>query len=101
MDQGHNSNHEWHLEGHDTGIFLEKAGCVFISKKALTFQADTDLPSWHWVFESSSLGNYAGNKMGWWGGGKGKHNKVNLLLSSWIAQSDCAIKELPFNQCGD
>lgn len=41
MDQGHNNKHEWNLEGHDTGIFLEKAGCVFFYSKTLTFQADT------------------------------------------------------------
>lgn len=41
MNQGHNNKHEWNLEGHDMGIFLEKAGCVFFSSKTLTFQADT------------------------------------------------------------
>lgn len=40
MDQGHNNKHEWNLEGHDMGIFLEKAGCV-LSSKTLTFQVDT------------------------------------------------------------
>lgn len=45
MDQDHNSNHEWNLEGHNMGIFLEKAACVFIYSKALTFQAATEFLS--------------------------------------------------------
>lgn len=78
MDQGHKDKHEWNLEGHNMGIFLEKADCVFIYSKALTFQADTGFLS------TPRQGTVGAAK---WGGRKDGRANITKLMCSFLVVS--------------